>query len=139
MCTKWPVFAVKSQRCTQTQGSALCPLQVAPATTPINGKAGLAAHMGGERTLCALLLLLPVTALVTLVAPLCFLPRDPTTTSGAIVPHPTQPHAPASSLFTPMYTHITLMNLRTRWAGSKRIPSLQTRDWEDCARLLLQH
>ena len=48
--------------------------------------------VSGERILCgALLLLLPVTALVTLVAPLCFLPRDPTTTSGAIVPHLTQP------------------------------------------------
>ena len=70
------VFAAKTQCCTQTPG-ALCPLQVAAAPSPINGKASV---VSGERILCgALLLLLPVTALVTLVAPLCFLPRDPTT------------------------------------------------------------
>ena len=50
--------------------------------------------VSGERILCgALLLLLPVTALVTLVAPLCFLPRDPTTHSARDRPHKKQSNA----------------------------------------------
>ena len=83
-----PVFAAKTQCCTQTPG-ALCPLQVAAAPSPINGKARC--RCSGERILCgALLLLLPVTALVTLVAPLCFLP---TTDSARDRPHKKQSNA----------------------------------------------
>ena len=80
-----------------------------------------ASRCSHKRILCALLLLLlPLTALVTLVAPLCFLPRDPTNTSGAIVPHPTtQPHALASSLFTlDQEYRVTLMDLR--WTSLAR-------------------
>ena len=103
------VFAVKIC-CTQTPGARpFVLLQLAP--TPINGKAQRLAFGGlmatesiGERILCALLLpcqvvVEPVTGIVTLVAPHCFLPQQPPAPPPPILVHRSPNKATSPSLF----------------------------------------